>query len=103
MRAAADISYLQKFQDLEEERIDFVKASLWTFANVSSTVCVHDDEVSDEIMSRFASYLGLPNPKQSCEKVRTSLEDCEVEKDITSFILDRGTGQDIPGTFLGST
>lgn len=26
-----------------------------------------------------------------------SLEDCEVEKDITSFILDRGTGQDIPG------
>ncbi|KAG0635468.1 hypothetical protein HOY80DRAFT_893048, partial [Tuber brumale] len=65
-----------KFQDLEEERIDFLKASLWTFANVASTVCVSDD--------------------QSCEKVRVSLEDCEVEKDITSFILDRGTGQDIP-------
>ncbi|PWW73905.1 hypothetical protein C7212DRAFT_353524 [Tuber magnatum] len=67
-----------KFQDLEEERIDFLKASLWTFANVASTVCVSDD--------------------QSCEKVRVSLEDCEVEKDITSFILDRGTGQDIPGS-----
>lgn len=103
MRAAADISHLQKFQDLEEERIDFVKASLWTFANVSSTVCVHDDEVSNKIIFRFASYPGLPNPKQSCEKVRTSLEDCEVEKDITSFILDRGTGQDIPGMLLNST
>lgn len=37
---------------------------------------------------------------QSCEKVRTSLEDCEVEKDIASFILDRGTGQDIPGKII---
>jgi hypothetical protein len=36
----------QKFQDLEEERIDFTKSSLWTFANVSSTVCVSDDAVS---------------------------------------------------------
>lgn len=35
----------QKFQDLEEERLDFTKSSLWTFANVSSTVCVSDDAV----------------------------------------------------------
>ena len=33
---------------------------------------------------------------QSCEKIRLSLESCEVEKDITSFIQDRGTGQEIP-------
>ncbi|RPA83678.1 hypothetical protein BJ508DRAFT_207045 [Ascobolus immersus RN42] len=65
-----------KFQDLEEERIDFIKSSLWTFANVASTVCVSDDA--------------------SCEKVRLSLENCEVEKDITSFIRDKGTGQEIP-------
>ncbi|KAF2724548.1 hypothetical protein K431DRAFT_262474 [Polychaeton citri CBS 116435] len=65
-----------KFQDLEEERIDFFKSSLWSFANIASTVCVSDDA--------------------SCEKVRLSLEDCDVEKDITSFIKDSGTGQEIP-------
>ncbi|KAK4696241.1 hypothetical protein P7C71_g1641, partial [Lecanoromycetidae sp. Uapishka_2] len=65
-----------KFQDLEEERLDFMKSSLWTFANVASTVCVSDDA--------------------SCEKIRLSLEGCEVEKDISSFIQERGTGQEIP-------
>ena len=70
-KAAAD-----KFQDLEEERLDFMKSSLWTFANIASTVCVSDDA--------------------SCEKVRLSLENCEVEKDIVGFIRDSGTGQEIP-------
>ncbi|KAI4743783.1 hypothetical protein E4T50_05821 [Aureobasidium sp. EXF-12298] len=65
-----------KFQDLEEERLDFTKSSLWSFANISSTVCVSDDA--------------------SCEKIRLSLEDCDVEKDIASFIKDSGTGQEIP-------
>lgn len=36
---------LQKFQDLEEERLDFTKSSLWTYANIASTVCVSDDAV----------------------------------------------------------
>ncbi len=36
----------QKFQDLEEERLDFAKSSLWSFANIASTVCVSDDAVS---------------------------------------------------------
>ncbi|KAF2226334.1 hypothetical protein BDZ85DRAFT_229596 [Elsinoe ampelina] len=65
-----------KFQDLEEERIDFMKSSLWSFANISSTVCVSDDA--------------------ACEKIRLSLEDCDVEKDISNFIKDTGTGQEIP-------
>lgn len=65
-----------KFQDLEEERLDFMKNSLWSFANIASTVCVSDDA--------------------SCEKIRLSLENCEVEKDIAGFIRDRGTGQEIP-------
>jgi hypothetical protein len=43
----------QKFQDLEEERIDFMKNSLWAFANIASTVCVSDDAVSH--MSLFIS------------------------------------------------
>lgn len=70
-KAAAD-----KFQDLEEERLDFMKSSLWSFANIASTVCVSDDA--------------------SCEKVRLSLENCEVEKDIMAFIKEQGTGQEIP-------
>jgi hypothetical protein len=65
-----------KFQDLEEERIDYLKSSLWTFANIASTVCVSDDA--------------------SCEKIRLSLEDCDVEKDICNFIKDNSTGQEIP-------
>ncbi|KAJ5683282.1 hypothetical protein N7462_006447 [Penicillium macrosclerotiorum] len=65
-----------KFQDLEEERLDFTKSSLWTYANIASTVCVSDDA--------------------SCEKIRLSLENCEVEKDIVYFIKERGTGQEIP-------
>ncbi|KAI9762119.1 MAG: hypothetical protein M4579_000599 [Chaenotheca gracillima] len=65
-----------KFQDLEEERLDFMKSSLWSFANIASTVCVSDDA--------------------SCEKMRLSLENCEVEKDIGGFIRDSGTGQEIP-------
>ncbi|OTB09315.1 hypothetical protein M426DRAFT_315885 [Hypoxylon sp. CI-4A] len=70
-KAAAD-----KFQDLEEERLDFTKSSLWTFANIASTVCVSDDA--------------------SCEKIRLSLEKMDVEDDITHFITERGTGQEIP-------
>jgi len=70
-KSAAD-----KFQDLEEERLDFMKSSLWSFANIASTVCVSDDA--------------------SCEKIRLALENCEVEKDIMAFIKERGTGQEIP-------
>ncbi|KAI0096373.1 hypothetical protein GGR51DRAFT_543524 [Nemania sp. FL0031] len=70
-KAAAD-----KFQDLEEERLDFSKSSLWTFANLASTVCVSDDA--------------------SCEKIRLSLEKMDVENDIVHFINEKGTGQEIP-------
>jgi predicted nuclease with TOPRIM domain len=38
-------SACDKFQDLEEERLDFTKSSLWTYANIASTVCVSDDAV----------------------------------------------------------
>jgi hypothetical protein len=33
-------------QDLEEERMDFMKDNMWAYANAVSTVCVSDDEVS---------------------------------------------------------
>lgn len=82
----------QKFQDLEEERLDFTKSSLWTFANVASTVCVSDDAVSQH----YNTILSSAHTLQSCEKIRVSLESCEVEKDIISFIQEKGTGQEIP-------
>ena len=66
-----------KYQDLEEERIDFLKSNLWTYANIMSTVCVSDDE--------------------ACEKIRVSLEKCEVDEVIQAFVQTKCTGQEIPG------
>ncbi|RUS14348.1 hypothetical protein BC937DRAFT_93942, partial [Endogone sp. FLAS-F59071] len=48
-----------KFQVLEEERIDYLCNNLWNYANILSAVCVADDE--------------------SCERIRLSLEECNVE------------------------
>ncbi|KAJ3474002.1 hypothetical protein NLI96_g12703 [Meripilus lineatus] len=33
-------------QDLEEDRMEFMKDNMWAYANAVSTVCVQDDEVS---------------------------------------------------------
>ena len=69
-----------------------MKSSLWTFANIASTVCVSDDAVS----AYKCSFQGSAYFLKSCEKIRLSLEGCEIEKDISSFIQERGTGQEIP-------
>jgi hypothetical protein len=45
-----------------------------------STVCVSDDE--------------------ACEKIRVSLEKCEVDEVIQTFVHTKGTGQEIPGKSL---
>lgn len=82
----------QKFQDLEEERLDFTKSSLWQYANIASTVCVSDDAVRPSPCQCIRLLIGI----QSCEKVRLALENCEVEKDIVYFIKEKGTGQEIP-------
>lgn len=39
-------SFCDACQDLEEERIEFMKDNAWAYANAVSTVCVSDDEVS---------------------------------------------------------
>jgi hypothetical protein len=64
-----------KFQDLEEERINFLKSNLWAYTNVVSTVCVSDDEGS--------------------ETIRLALEKCDVQKDIEAFVKAKGTGAEI--------
>ncbi|KAF9012617.1 hypothetical protein BDQ17DRAFT_1321593 [Cyathus striatus] len=63
-------------QDLEEQRIEFMKDNLWAYANAVSTVCVADDE--------------------SCEQMRLALERTEPEKEMENFVRDYGTGNQIP-------
>lgn len=64
-----------KFQDLEEERINFLKSNLWAYTNIVSTVCVSDDE--------------------GCETIRIGLEKCDVDQDIVEFVKAKGTGSEI--------
>lgn len=39
-------AFCDSCQDLEEERVEFMKDNMWAYANAVSTVCVADDEVS---------------------------------------------------------
>ncbi|KAF9529776.1 hypothetical protein CPB83DRAFT_789607 [Crepidotus variabilis] len=63
-------------QDMEEQRMEFMKDNLWAYANAVSTVCVADDE--------------------SCEKIRVSLEQMEPEREMETFVRDYSTGNQIP-------
>ncbi|KAG6877976.1 hypothetical protein C0993_001378 [Termitomyces sp. T159_Od127] len=69
-------------QDLEEERLEFMKDILWTYANEVSTLCVNDD--------------------LSCERIRTVLDQLEAERDIENFVVKYGTGNIIsdPAAFV---
>jgi len=44
-------SFCDSCQDMEEERMDFMKDNLWNYANAVSTVCVADDAVRFLILS----------------------------------------------------
>ncbi|KAJ6534033.1 hypothetical protein DFH09DRAFT_123598 [Mycena vulgaris] len=63
-------------QDLEEDRLDFMKDIIWMYANAVSTLCVSDD--------------------QSCERIRTVLDQLEPDKDVEHFVQEYGTGNSIP-------
>ncbi|KAI6100590.1 hypothetical protein F5141DRAFT_1190326 [Pisolithus sp. B1] len=69
-------AFCDSCQDLEEERIEFMKDNLWSYANAVSTVCVSDDE--------------------ACEKMRLALEQMEPDKEMDNFVRDYGTGSAIP-------
>lgn len=71
-----------KFQDLEEERVNFLKSNLWNFTNVISTVCVNDDE--------------------GCENIRVSLEKTDAYSDNDLFVRTNATGSEImdPPAFI---
>ncbi|MBW0560230.1 hypothetical protein O181_099945, partial [Austropuccinia psidii MF-1] len=68
-------SYCDLSQDLEEERIDFVRTSFWDYANGVSTICVIDDE--------------------QCENIRKSLERCETLHDVAEFVRQSRTGNEM--------
>ncbi|OJA20828.1 hypothetical protein AZE42_02512 [Rhizopogon vesiculosus] len=69
-------AFCDSCQDLEEERMEFMKDNMWAYANSVSTVCVSDDE--------------------SCEKMRLALEQMEPEKEMENFVRDYATGSAIP-------
>ncbi|KAG0050791.1 Proline-serine-threonine phosphatase-interacting protein 2 [Gryganskiella cystojenkinii] len=65
-----------KFQLLEEQRIEYVRTTLWNYANIVSSTCVADDE--------------------SCERIRASLEECDVNQNLAFFVETCATGDDAP-------
>ncbi|KAI9315111.1 hypothetical protein BX666DRAFT_2113377 [Dichotomocladium elegans] len=64
------------FQDMETQRIDYVHASLRSFATMMSSVCLVDD--------------------QCCERIRTTVDMTNSQQDIEAFITRYGTGSDAP-------
>ncbi|KAG0238429.1 Proline-serine-threonine phosphatase-interacting protein 2 [Mortierella sp. GBA43] len=65
-----------KFQLLEEQRIDYLRTTLWNYANIISSTCVADDE--------------------SCERIRSSLELCDVNQNLQNFVDTCATGEEAP-------
>ncbi|KAM6502602.1 SH3 domain containing protein [Amanita muscaria] len=81
LRGLSDISaewevdwkvFCDNCQDLEEERMEFMKDNVWNYANMISTLCVNDDE--------------------SCERIRTALDHMEPDSDLIAFVEAQGTG-----------
>ena len=76
----------QTCQDLEDERIEFMKDNMWTYANAVSTVCVSDDEVSvttDVQMVRFTiAYDGIPSRAKRFELHLNSLNPRKIWKTL---------------------
>ncbi|KAN0081661.1 hypothetical protein V8E55_009285 [Tylopilus felleus] len=69
-------AFCDSCQDLEEERIEFMKFNIWAYSNAVSTTCVSND--------------------RSYETLRLALEQLEPEKDMENFVRDYGTGNAIP-------
>ncbi|GAB6032094.1 proline-serine-threonine phosphatase interacting protein [Chamberlinius hualienensis] len=66
-----ELAYM-KFQSLEEERIDYLRNSMWVVTNLGSAACVAEDTAYEE--------------------VRKKLEACSIATEIELFIQKRKTG-----------
>lgn len=62
----------EEWQNMEEERIRFLKNNIWEFANILSLYCVETD--------------------QFAEIIRTSLQELSATKDISTFVSKNTTG-----------
>lgn len=60
------------FQRLEEERLQYLRNGLWVYANLGSDLFVESDD--------------------SRERMRLSLEKCDVSGDLKEFVTKKGTG-----------
>lgn len=61
-------------QDLEEERVEFMKDNMWAYANSVSTVCVSDDEVRVPSVDRSAGRadpLSSPVMRENASRLGT--------------------------------
>ena len=94
--------YCDSCQDLEEERMDFMKDIIWIYVNLVSTICVHDDQVRPHVLFELDFVDDLSFFSQSCERVRTALDKHESDKDIENFVNLYGTGNQIhrPPNFI---
>ena len=68
------------FQELEVERISFLRNSMWTYSNLGSSNSVKVDN--------------------SYEEVRKSLERCDIDSDIHLFVSAKQTGGERPAEIL---
>lgn len=64
------------YQQLEEEKIAFIRNEMWVQANLISSTCLEDD--------------------RACEEVRCVLEKCTIEDNINSFVSQYSTGSRRP-------
>jgi len=65
-------------QDLEEERMEFMKDNMWAYANAVSTVCVSDDEVRVRLAAPFLPFthhlpfISLTVMRKNASRTRTN-------------------------------
>ncbi|KAH9507893.1 hypothetical protein Btru_053134 [Bulinus truncatus] len=73
------LTVCQSIQDLDEERIKFMRQEIWDTVNVDSQLALDID--------------------RSCEAVREVMEKCDVASDIQAFISKYSTGETRPEPF----
>ncbi|KAG0794850.1 hypothetical protein G6F16_001316 [Rhizopus arrhizus] len=64
------------YQEMELKRINYLRSTLWSFANIMTSTFNIDEEC--------------------CDRIRAALEITDVQKDIIDFVQSYGTGTQLP-------